>query len=43
MLLGNLTFNFNNPKNDFNSQLENMLHEFEDGDLKEYVTSTLFY
>ncbi|EDR03103.1 uncharacterized protein LACBIDRAFT_307567 [Laccaria bicolor S238N-H82] len=37
LVLVNLTFNFNKPRKHFNSQLENMLQEFEDGDFKEWT------
>jgi hypothetical protein len=36
LVLVDLMFNFEDPKNDFDSQLDSMLQDFEEGDYKEY-------
>ena len=38
-----LTFNFDDPKNDFKSKLDDMLDCFNGGDLTEYVNSSLIF
>ena len=36
-------FNFDDPQNNFEFQLDTMLQNFEDGDYKEYVNFYLFF
>ena len=43
LVLVNLTFNFDKPRRYFDSQLESILQEFEDGEFEEYVTPTLLF
>jgi len=42
-VLVDLTFNFDDPKNDFESKLDDMLDQFDSGDLKEYVNSSSIF
>ena len=42
-MLVDLTFNFDDPKNDFESKLDDMLDRFDSGDLKEYVNSSSIF
>lgn len=37
LVLVDLMFNFDDPKNDFESQLDTLLQEFEEGEYREYV------
>ena len=43
LVLVDLSFNFDNPKNDFGSKLDDMINRFDDGDLKEYVSLSLIF
>ena len=43
LVLVDLMFNFDDPQNDFESQLDTMLQDFEEGDYKEYVNSYLIF
>ena len=44
LVLVDLTFNFDDPQNDFESKLDDMLDRFDGGDLKEYVNfSPIFF
>jgi hypothetical protein len=43
LVLVDLTFNFDDPKNDFESNLDDMLERFDGGDLKEYVKFSLIF
>ena len=42
-MLVDLTFNFDDPKNDFESKLDDMLDRFDSGDLKKYVNSSSIF
>ena len=43
LVLVNLVFNFDDLQNDFESQLDTMLQDFEEGDYKEYVNFYLIF
>ena len=43
LVLVDLMFNFDDPENDFESQLDTMLQDFEEGDYKEYVNFYLIF
>jgi len=43
LVLVDLMFNFDDPQNDFESQLDTMLQDFEEGDYKEYVNFYLIF
>jgi len=43
LVLVDLTFNFDDPKNDFESKLDDMLDRFDGGDLKEYVNFSFIF
>ena len=43
LVLVDLMFNFDDSQNNFETQLDNMLQDFEEGDYKEYVNFYLFF
>ena len=43
LVLVDLTFNFDDPKNHFESKLNDMLDRFDGGDLKEYTNFNLIF
>ena len=43
LVLVDLAFNFDDPKNNFESNLNDMLNRFEGGDLKEYVNFSFIF
>ena len=43
LVLVDLVFNFDDPQNNFQSQLDSMLQEFEEGNYKEYIHFYLFF
>jgi hypothetical protein len=43
LVLVDLMFNFDDPQNDFESQLDTMLQDFEKGNYKEYINFYLVF
>lgn len=43
LVLVDLMFNFDDPQNAFESQLDTMLQDFEEGEYKEYVNFYFFF
>ena len=43
LVLVDLMFNFDDTQNNFESQLDIMLQDFEEGDYKEYINLILFF